>query len=783
MQNNYLKMFFMACCILLASQVDAQFRFSTKPSVGQTTDINTETGIATFLINFNTDKPNSTWTQDTSGITISFQKCQTDRGFQSEVFTADTVGAPTVLNDDFRIRRWNSNENPVHMASIDSLTAILAKWSEKYAGTADTAKNIIWKPSGCLFDVDGDDTNQAFGTHPGQYKKVEFGFQFSFSGTAVTSDITFEMDTYDLGNTGLSASYTLQVALGSESNIVASIDSFYVTGQPKKTVNLAEAIGMTPSDFSNTKVYFKLKTLGTGAAIAMDSFDPTVVFDNMTVSYQLPSWIDPPAGAAANSIFDNMTTPLVALLGEATPDSLHLQTLSRYGSLTITNDLQNPSVQNIVFPDTLGLKAKDANGNYTIEVPYTITPGVFDSGTQTWSKAKITVAAPAGGGAVNDDMMFYFTAAPSSTNLHFARLELNSGTRIWFDYYMKGIDADKHLLYVSARGPDQLILSDSVSIAQLENAGYSVTLVDDNDVKDGGYDYSPYKAVVFGESCSSSNVVAFGNTDHYPIPCLMMEPLSVRTDKWGWVVNPDPGTFGNSDYPGFKQDNNCLPGTTEFKIINNTHYITQDYTQDTVVAWSSAVCGTPEVVFAFGFNLNQDMSGAYPLVKNNSEGITDANLWAVPAGTTVTGGTVTEHRTVILGIHELGLYGKDADMTEYATEDFYRLMLRSVEWILGAGDDAPLVGTKEPVISRNISAYPNPATGQVTLSFDLQGLEQGSLSLTNMMGQRFDIFRNRQLFQGNNQVDVDLSGFAAGMYMYQLEANGKIFVGKLVITK
>ncbi|HMQ90607.1 MAG TPA: T9SS type A sorting domain-containing protein [Flavilitoribacter sp.] len=144
---------------------------------------------------------------------------------------------------------------------------------------------------------------------------------------------------------------------------------------------------------------------------------------------------------------------------------------------------------------------------------------------------------------------------------------------------------------------------------------------------------------------------------------------------------------------------------------------------------------------------------------------------------------MTEHRTVILGIHELGLYGKDADMTEYATEDFYRLMLRSVEWILGAGDDAPLVGTKEPVISRNISAYPNPATGQVTLSFDLQGLEQGSLSLTNMMGQRFDIFRNRQLFQGNNQVDVDLSGFAAGMYMYQLEANGKIFVGKLVITK
>ncbi|MCB0535420.1 MAG: T9SS type A sorting domain-containing protein [Saprospiraceae bacterium] len=782
MANNYFRLILMACSILLASHLNAQFRFGDKPSVGQTLNVDTETGIATFLLDFNTDKPNSTWTQDTV-ITISFQKCQTNRGFQSEVFESADSLAGTIFNDDFKVRRWNSNENPVHMASIDSLTAILDKWAEKYAGTEDSVKNVIWKPSACLFDVDGDDANQAFGTHPGQYKRVKYGFQFSFSGTAVTSDIVFEMDTYDAGNTGQTASYELVVALGSESNIVATIPDYYVTGDPRKTVNLAADIGMNFADFSNTKVYIWIQTQGTGTPIARDSFDPTIVFDNMSVSYQLPLWVDPPAGAEANLILDNMATPFIAVEDVPTPTSLHLQTTSRYGTLEIVNDLQDNTIQNLTFPETGALKANDGSGNYTVDVPYTLEPGVFDSGTQTWSKAKITVAAP-DAGSVNDDMMFFFNAAPSSESLHFARLELNCGTRIWFDYYMQGVPAAGNLLYVGARGPDQMVASDSVSIAQLVNARYVVTLIDDNDVAGGGYDYSGYDAVVFGESCSSSNVVAFGNTDGYPAPCLMMEPLSVRTDKWGWVVNPDPGTFGNSDYPGFKEDRDCLPGTTELQVLNNTHYITQDYAQDTVIEWSAATCGDPEVIYAWGFNVNQDMSGGYPLVKNNSEGITNANLWAIPAGTTVTGGAATtEYRTVIFGIHELGLYGKDADMTEYATEDFYNLMLRSVEWILGAGEDSPMVGTDEVEITRNILAYPNPANGQATLSFDLQSLSQANLYLVNMMGQKFEVFTNQQFFQGNNQIEVNLNGFAPGIYMYQLEADGKAFVGKLIIAK
>ena len=682
MTNNYVRLILVACCILVVSHLNAQFRFGDKPSVGQTVTVDTETGIANFVLDFNTDRPNSTWSQDTV-INISFQKCQTNRGFQSEVFESDAPDASTIFNDDFKVRRWNSNENAVHMASIDSLTAILAKWGEKYEGTADAEKNVIWKPSACLFDVDGDDTNQAFGTHPGQYKRVEYGFQFSFSGVAVASDIVFEISTYDAGNTGETASYALEVAVGSEGNIVSTIDDFYISGDPTKTVNLAAEIGMTPADFSNQKVYFKLKTLGTGTPIAMDSFDPTIVFDNMTVSYQLPLWIDPPAGAQSNAFLDNSATPLLADYGDTVATSMHLETAGRYGQLEITNDLQDPTVKNLTFAAEGALKANDGAGNYTVDVPYEFQPAVYDEFAGTWTKSRITVSAPEDG-AVNDDLMLFFDATPSTTALHFARIELNSGTRIWFDYYMQGNGTEGNLLYVGALGPDEPAIngSDSVSIMHLQSKGFDITLVDDNLVEAGGYDYSGYDAVVFGESCSSSRVVAFGNIDQYPIPAVILEPLSVRTDKWGWVINPDPGTYPNGDYPGFKEDRDCLDGTTEMQILNPNHYITEGYEQDQIISWSTATCGDPEIIAAFGFNVNQDMSGGIALAKNNSEGISEANLWAMPAGTTVTDGTELAHKLVLFGIHEFGLYGKDDDMTEYATSDFYNLLTRSIEWVL-----------------------------------------------------------------------------------------------------
>lgn len=440
MKNFTLKMIVMTCMLFFAGYTYAQFNMNTNTNIGQVYSVDTVQAVGTFAVNFNTAKDSSFWkytdeTNTTFAITLS--KCQTQRGLQVNVYAGDTANAPKIINGDFECRDYGANRNPVRVASVKSLLEILQKYELLNAGTADAEKNVTWKPSACLFDVNKDPLNQAFGAHPGMYKVVEYGFQYNFAGKAVSEDISFEIDTYDAGNTGLTASYTLTVATGSATNIIATVDNFYVTGSGKKTVNLAEVIGKTPADFSNLKVYFFLKTMGTGTPMSKSTVDPTIVFDNFSVSFPLPQWIIPATGLVANAIFENAESPLVGNLNEENMFSLHLKTAGRLGVLSIINDLQNPTKKVFSFPETMAIKANDGSGNYTVEVPYTLTPAVLTAGA--WSKAKIEIAAPVTG-SVNDDLMLYFNATPTSLDAAFDRLELNCGTRIWYDVYFKGVD-------------------------------------------------------------------------------------------------------------------------------------------------------------------------------------------------------------------------------------------------------------------------------------------------------------------------------------------------------
>ena len=444
----------MACFVFIAGYSNAQFKFGSKSSVGQTLTIDSVAEMATLLVDFNTDLDSSYWTQD-AGITISWAKCQTNKGFQVNVYTDASAEATTVRNDDFKIYRWNYYDNPVRIASIASLEELMAKWAEKYVGTEDSVKNAIWKPSGCLFDMDGTGADQAFGSHPGMYKRIEYGFYYDFSGLALASDIQFDMDTYDAGNTGQTASYTLTVAIHNTDSIIGEIADFYVSGSGKKTVRVAEAIGKDSSAFNNNKVYILLKTQGTGTAIAKDKVDPTIVFDNLMVSYKIPSWIEPAAGIKSNLVIDNSDNLAVITVGADTLIPLPLKTKGRLGSLKIINDMMLANVQRFIFLKEGALKGNDGEGNYTVDIPYSIDTAVYNSLEMTWSNAQIQVAAPESG-TVDDDLMFYFKVIATSEDTVSDRLELDCGTRIWYEFFYKGFAPTVDVAGVSL---DQSILS------------------------------------------------------------------------------------------------------------------------------------------------------------------------------------------------------------------------------------------------------------------------------------------------------------------------------------
>ena len=1074
MRNSTFKILLMACFVFIAGFANAQFKWGDKSSVGQTVVTNSETGVSDFLITFNTDRPNSTWSQDTSGISITFSKCQTNKGITQFVYVADTAGAPSIHNSDFKVRNWGNYENPVRMASIDSMTAIFAKWEEKYAGTADSVNNVIWKPSPCLFDVT--ETDQVFGTHPGMYKRVEYGFQFSFSGVVPASDIEFEMDTYDAGNTGATASYDLVVAVGSESNVIDTVIGIYVSGDPKKTIKVAEALGIDYATFADQKVYLWLKTMGTGTEMSKDMFDPTVVFDNMKVSFQNPFWVEPALGTNGGGNYDNADDPFMGVVGEETMVSIPLKIKGRVGSLTIAdklykNDKGDKLNKMLTFPDTLALMANDGSGNYTVEVPYTLEPAVFDVGTQSWSEQKITVDAPAVPG--EDDLMFSFKVLPEAGTYHsnveidcgvdftykvtvqgtgsttidltdvedeyslvdtlgmipdsstvllgpgktytigghsldksviftssdpmasemphlicdsnfdmvdgasvgfvvfrnikfsgdftsdyifnisetstldefvlescmvnslrgilrikdnpsvvenftvmdcvmdsvnnyglftmdkdggavnnvmlknstfsrfqyfirskentqsitmesctffqvpdvgrqFMRYDQGSGRDLIVNgvtikkcvfghgwdmdnedkYSVRGFDGSEstqfsvsetittndfsfssdtiqeladadvypgssyeiwvdpmngnfnwinetwadfglgdprwvyedttvYLLYAGAGTPEEMEMSDSLAVDYLMSAGYNVMYVDDNDIGVAGYDYSPYEALVVGESTSSSRIVPFGSDDGYPIPLVSMEGFGVKNDKWGWMSTND-----------YFQESRDVVQNMDMKILDNAHYITEELAVDQVVSLSTAVASGD--IYAWGLGLSYDVLGAVALGQNTNPAITEPMLWAIPKGTLLGAtGEYNANRMVIFAANAKGL--------DMPTDDFFMLLDRSIQWVLGAGTT---VGIKPEIqFDNDVVFYPNPAREYAKLRFTVERMEQVSLSVYNLVGQKLNVHTPEVFTEGQHEIDIRTNEMDNGMYIYLLQIGDQVHKGKFNVVR
>lgn len=433
------QLLFLTGALLLAGTASAQFRLQSNEVIGQT--YKDTLGTYSFLAHFNTTKNVSTYTETT----VNFAKCQTQKGLQVKVYPDETSTAAVVASD-FKCDNYGNNGNPTYVASTDSLINIMKKHMALNATTADSARNQYWKPAACLFDVvKGDTTNQAFGCYPGQYKRVEYGLQINLTGFAPTTDLSFTMDTYDAGNTGLTASYDLIVFLGSVSaaNVVDTLENFYVTGSGKKVVKLAKELGIDSARF-NTKVYIHLVTKGTNSPISRDTYDPIVIFDDFNVEWGAPSWVAP---AVTSGIIYNQggagTYSPYAIKENVGYVQVYLKDKDRVAPLTIINDVEFPPSK-YQFLDSAGVFANDGAGNYTVPVAYTVTRSVLNSETGNYSDSYLTIPAPAS--KVDDDIMVLMTFNPKASEFT-ERIEVNNGVRFWWDVQTKGyVGLDKTTL-------------------------------------------------------------------------------------------------------------------------------------------------------------------------------------------------------------------------------------------------------------------------------------------------------------------------------------------------
>ena len=607
-----------------------QFKLGDKSTVGQTWSADGETGKCVLTTNFNPDKDPSSYVMDADTATISLAKCQTNKGLQIEV--RDTSGNK-VYNGDFKCKSYRSYDNPVYVESVASLIDILNQYENNEAvgyTSGNTTSDSI--PAHCIFKVADGGTNGdgAFGAWPGQWKNVKYDFYYKFSGYAVTEDLTFDISTVYPGSDnlgGATATYSLYLKVGSFRD---TIENIYTTGEAAKTVNLATVFDQDPSIFSGQSVYIQLFTEGTGTEIAADKFDPVIGIDNMVAKCEAAVWVAPAAGIQGNITLNNDTLPETGVEGVEKTFALKLQTKGRNGSFKIVDDLQNQMVKPITFLNKGAVKANDGEGNYTVDVDYSMNPSVFDG--EKWSKAQIEIAAPTNG-AADDDFMVFFTATPSADSVIVNRFELDCGTRIWFDYNIKGYVAKKigYFNYDKEIDASASTLDNDPIIQMLKadpNFDVDVQLV----AADATVDLSGYDAVVVQEGFSS------GAQIYTPAGALALEKLTV------------PSVY-NKSY-AFRNDKGVTSATSSASEIEGELYLEVSadnqsnplfsgvaFEGDSVAMFFSGAAdnGDNSRTKALNYTLNLEMSDANTLLGKTKGGADEISICVndIPAGTVV----------------------------------------------------------------------------------------------------------------------------------------------------
>ena len=92
-------------------------------------------------------------------------------------------------------------------------------------------------------------------------------------------------------------------------------------------------------------------------------------------------------------------------------------------------------------------------------------------------------------------------------------------------------------------------------------------------------------------------------------------------------------------------------------------------------------------------------------------------------------------------------------------------------------------GIKEQTMLQNINAYPNPASGLVTIKFEaLQGSDL-SMRISDLSGKVVMTFETEKINKGLTEKQIDVSSLPVGSYILSLEMNGTLVTEKINVVR
>jgi len=95
-----------------------------------------------------------------------------------------------------------------------------------------------------------------------------------------------------------------------------------------------------------------------------------------------------------------------------------------------------------------------------------------------------------------------------------------------------------------------------------------------------------------------------------------------------------------------------------------------------------------------------------------------------------------------------------------------------------------IVKAKEVIKSKilQVTVYPNPTDGKVTVSFELERSTQVNHSLYNFIGQQIRSNHLDNLPKGKHQFQFDMENLPSGVYLLELNTGYKMAVTRIVVN-
>ena len=75
--------------------------------------------------------------------------------------------------------------------------------------------------------------------------------------------------------------------------------------------------------------------------------------------------------------------------------------------------------------------------------------------------------------------------------------------------------------------------------------------------------------------------------------------------------------------------------------------------------------------------------------------------------------------------------------------------------------------------------YPNPSADYANIDFELNGISDVMISVTDIIGNELVVFNQSKMYRGKYQEKIDLTEYSKGYYLIKLKVNGNISAQKI----